>query len=89
MIDESLRKLEPTIVAFEKEGLSVFNISLELSYREKTDFIKRVAMAREKMLYFNIDLNNKSEFFKKLRKKKYISDKFKVKSLLKILILCR
>jgi hypothetical protein len=78
MMDESLRKLEPIIVRFEKEGLAVMNISLNLSYSEKLDFIRRIHMAKEMILYYQIDLNSKTEFFKDLKSKKFISKKLKI-----------
>lgn len=77
-MDESLRKLEPTILRFEKEGQAVLNLSLNLSHTEKLDFLRRIQMAKEMILFYKIDLQNKLTFFDEVSKRKFISPKFKV-----------
>ena len=51
-MDESFRKLEPIIIRFEKEGQIVKNISMNLSYGEKSDFVRRINIAKEMILYY-------------------------------------
>ncbi len=61
---------------FEKEGQAVMNMSLNLSYCEKVDFIRRIHIAKQMILNFKMDLDNKTTFLKKLKRKKHISHKF-------------
>ena len=39
------------------------NMSLNLSYSEKLDFVRRIHMAKEMILYYKIDLDIKNAFF--------------------------
>ena len=54
------------------------NLSLNLSFYEKMDFVRRSHMAKEMMMHFTNDLEVKDEFLHKLTKKHFISPKFKV-----------
>ena len=66
-MDESLRRMEPTVVSFEKEGHALINLSMNLSYYEKMDFVRRSHMAREMMTHFSDEIDNKEYFFRMLQ----------------------
>jgi len=53
VLEESLRRLEPIISSFEKEAHILVNLSLNLSYIEKMDFVRRTHMAKEMMMLFS------------------------------------
>jgi hypothetical protein len=53
VLEESLRRLEPIISSFEKEAQILVNLSLNLSYIEKMDFVRRTHMAKEMMMFFS------------------------------------
>jgi hypothetical protein len=46
IMEESLKRIEPTVQSFEKEGHALISLSLNLSYIEKSDFVRRVTMAK-------------------------------------------
>jgi hypothetical protein len=50
VLDESLRKVEPLVIGFEREAKSVRNLALRLSINERNDYIRRINMAKEAML---------------------------------------
>lgn len=66
LIEESLRRVEPIISKFELEAHALKNLSLNLSYYEKMDFVRRSHMAKEMMVYFNGELENKMRFMEEL-----------------------
>lgn len=78
IIDESMRKIEPIIIRFEREAQALNNLSLNLSHYEKLDYVRRSHMAKDVMMHFKNDLDIKERFFTKLKKKKFISKKMKV-----------
>jgi hypothetical protein len=78
IIDESLRKIEPVILSFEKEAQALNNLSMNLSIYEKMDFVRRSHMAKLMMMHFQEDINNKQRFLERLRKKKFITVKMKL-----------
>ncbi|CDW84134.1 cora-domain-containing protein [Stylonychia lemnae] len=78
IIDESLRKIEPIILRFEIEAQALNNLSLNLSHFEKLDYVRRSHMAKDVMMSFENDLDIKEKFFRKLKNKKFISNKFKL-----------
>jgi hypothetical protein len=52
ILDESLRKIEPIVGKFMLEGHTLQNMSVNVSYSEKLDFIKRVHEAKRISVYF-------------------------------------
>lgn len=59
IVDESMRKIEPIIVRFEREAMALNNLSLNLSHYEKLDYVRRSHMAKDVMLHFENDLDIK------------------------------
>lgn len=82
MIDESMRKIEPIILRFEREAQALNNLSLNLSHYEKLDYVRRSHMAKDVMNQFQSDLEIKQQFFISLRKKDFISQKMRVSNLI-------
>lgn len=52
LIDIAVSKIEPTVVNFEREGLALKNMSQNISYVEKVDFIRRCNTAKEMLVYY-------------------------------------
>lgn len=77
-MDESLKRVEPIITSFEKEAHALINLSLNLSYYEKMDFVRRSHMAKEMMMYFDEELDIKFKFFKQMLAYNRFSPKMKV-----------
>lgn len=74
-MEESLRRIEPTIASFEKEALIYINLSQNLSHYEKSDFVRRGHHAKENMLFFAQQLEIKETFLKDLSNETFISPK--------------
>jgi hypothetical protein len=68
IMDESMRKIEPIIVRFEREAQALNNLSLNLSHYEKQGYARRSHMAKDIMLHFHQNLKIKDKFFKELMK---------------------
>ena len=68
----------------DREGQALNNLSLNLSFYEKLDFVRRCHYAKDVMMQFESCLDNKERFFIKLRRKEFISPKLKL--LLKFLM---
>jgi len=52
-MDESIRRIEPVIVRFEKEASALNNLSLNLSRYEKMDFVRRSHTAKDMIMKFD------------------------------------
>eukprot|EP00347_Sterkiella_histriomuscorum_P022486 403338312 len=78
IFDESMRKIEPIIVRFEREAQALNNLSLNLSHYEKLGYVRRSHMAKDVMLHFESDLEIKHKFLKSLMKKDFTSTKMKL-----------
>jgi hypothetical protein len=61
------------VIKFEKEAQALNNLSLNLSYSERLDFVRRCHMAKETMLAFELDLANKKNFYDSIKKKAFNS----------------
>jgi hypothetical protein len=66
LFENSLKRIEPIIENFEKEGVALINLGHNLSHFEKMDFVRRSHTAKEYMLLFNEEIDNKSIFLKDL-----------------------
>ena len=71
IIDEALRKIEPVIIRCDREAHSIRNLSFQLSHLEKSDYIRRIHMAKEDMLKFNMDLNQLKDFYVEIQEKAF------------------
>ncbi|CDW75366.1 manganese resistance protein [Stylonychia lemnae] len=78
LIDESMRKIEPVIMRFEREAQALNNLSLNLSQHERLDYVRRSHLAKDVMMTFKSELKTKKLFLSKLKKQKFISNKFKL-----------
>ena len=78
LFDESVRKIEPVFLNFNREAQALNDLSLNLSISENTDFLRRTQMALMMMKDFEQDLQVKQKFFLHLKKKVFISQKLKV-----------
>ncbi|CDW78186.1 -like mg2+ transporter [Stylonychia lemnae] len=78
IIDESLRKIEPIIVSFDREAQALNNLSLNLSYQEKLGYVRRSHLAKDIMVHFQNDLEVKQQLFKKLQRQTFASPKLKL-----------
>ena len=79
MIDESLRRIEPIVVRFEKEANALNNLSLNLSRYEKMDFVRRSHTAKDMVMRFDQDIFIKTGFITRLKNQAFVKRKFKVK----------
>lgn len=70
-----MRKIEPIILSFEKEAQALNNLSLNLSFYEKMDFVRRSHMAKEMMMHFTQEIEIKEAFLKSMLKKDFVSPK--------------
>jgi hypothetical protein len=52
IVDESLRKIEPIVVSFDKEAHALNNLSLNLSHQEKLGYVRRSHLAKDIMVHF-------------------------------------
>ena len=78
LMEEALRRMEPTIVSFEKEVEILINLAHGLSHHERSDFVRRAFWAKENMSFFSQQLEIKDEFLKDLLMLNFVSSKLEV-----------
>lgn len=79
IFDESLRKIEPIIHKFYcDEAMTINQLSLNLSYYEQLDFVRRSHMASKMMIYLTMDVHVKNKFYKSILESTFSYPKLKV-----------
>jgi|LauGreDrversion4_2_1035121.scaffolds.fasta_scaffold392311_1 hypothetical protein len=52
LIEEAIRRIEPTVMSFEKEVEILKNLANSLSHQEKSDFVRRGHCAKQMMSFY-------------------------------------